>query len=197
LSTQRYDGFCGTDIDMAISMNNLLSSMEAYADMSPDLEIRQQVNVWMQARDRQPLSVAEWCDVFSGESIDIAKATQAPNTERVAKSVLGFVYEFFGNYSGLAFSQVRPNDSLNRDLHFPLVCWFDWTLNFCDDFLAHFDLDLSDCFDEADFLTIGEMVAFLVAQVVAITATPAAPQPALARPYLQLAQSERAIALAA
>ena len=82
----------------------------------------------------------------------IAKATKDSVTESAAKSVLSFVYEYFADYSGLAFSQVRPNDSLNRDLNFPLVCWFDWTLNFCDDFLTHFDLDLSDCFDEAEFV---------------------------------------------
>lgn len=182
---------------MTISMTNLLSSMEAYADMSPDLEIRQQVNRWMQARDRQPLNLVEWCEVFSGESAAIARATQKRTTKSVAMSVLAFVYKFFSDYSGLAFSQVRPNDSLNRDLHFPLVCWFDWTLNFCDDFLTHFDLDLSDCFDEAEFLTIGEMVEFLVAQVVAEPVAPMVLERLSTRPYLQLAQSGAAIALAA
>ena len=182
---------------MTILMTNLLSSMEAYADMSPDLEIRQQVNLWMQSRDRQPLNVAEWCEVFSSESAAIAKATQERATKNAAKSVLAFVYQFFGDYSGLAFSQVRPNDSLNRDLHFPLVCWFDWTLDFCDDFLTHFDLDLSDRFDEAEFLTIGEMVEFLVAQVVAEPAMPTVLERSSTRPYLQLAQPGPAIALAA
>ncbi len=182
---------------MTTSMANLLSSMEAYADMSPDLEIRQQVNLWMQARDRQPLSAAEWCEVFSIESAAIAQATQARATKKVAKSVLAFVYQFFGDYSGLAFSQVRPNDSLNRDLHFPLVCWFDWTLTFCDDFLTHFDLDLSDCFDETEFSTIGEMVEFLVAQAVAKPDAPAVLERLSARSHLQIAQPGRAIALAA
>ena len=182
---------------MTISMTNLLSSLDAYADMSPDLEIRQQVNRWMQARDRQPLSIAEWCEVFSGESAAITKAIKKRTTASAATSVLAFVYQFFGDYSGLAFSQVRPNDSLNRDLHFPLVCWFDWTLNFCDDFLAHFDLDLSDRFDEAEFLTIGEMVEFLVAQVVAEPAAPRLPERLPTRPYLLLAQPDIAIALAA
>ena len=181
----------------AYSMNNLLSSIEAYADMSPDLDAREEVNLWLKKRDRQSLSITTWCELFSSEFASIAQATAESATESAAKSVLAFVYEFFGEYTGLAFSQVRPNDSLNRDLNFPLVCWFDWTINFCDDFLTHFDLDLSDCFDEADFLTIGEMVEFLVAQVVEATVPAEMPQPASARPYLQLAQSERAVAIAA
>ena len=166
--------------------------------MSPDLDIQQQVNEWLQARSRQPLSITAWCEVFSGEFSTISAATTDAKTESAAKSVLAFVYEFFGEYSGLAFSQVRPNDSLDRDLKFPLVCWFDWTLNFCDDFLTHFDIDLSDCFDEAAFATIGEMVTFLVAQVAApvISAAPVTYLPT-AHPYLDLVPAESAIVLAA
>lgn len=182
---------------MTLSMNNLLSSIEAYADMSPDLDVRDEVNLWLKKRDRQPLSITQWCEAFSSEFASIAQATTEPATESAAKSVLAFVYESFSEYTGLAFSQVRPNDSLIRDLNFPLVCWFDWTMNFCDDFLTHFDLDLSDCFDEANFSTIGEMVEFLVAQVVESTVAPRVPERSFARPYLQLAQSERAVAMAA
>ena len=165
--------------------------------MSPDLEVRDEVNQWMSARARRPLSVVEWCELFSSEFPTIAAATQETATESEAKSVLVFVYEYFAEYTGITFSQVRPNDSLNRDLNFPLICWFDWTLTFCDDFLTHFDLDLSDRFDETDFTTIGELVEFLVGQVTAvaepskITHMPAAPA------YLRVAATERAIALAA
>ena len=182
---------------MTISMTNLFSSMEAYADMSPDLEVRDEVNQWLQMRDRQSLSVTQWCETFSGEFASIDKATKDSATESAAKSVLSFVYECFADYSGLAFSQVRPNDRLNRDLNFSLVCWFDWTLNFCDDFLTHFDLDLSDCFDEAEFVTIGEMVEFLVTQVVDEVTATATPQLSTVRPCLQLAQLERTYAIAA
>ena len=180
----------------SFSMNNLLSSMEAYADMSPDLEVRSQVTRWLEMRDRQSLSVVKWCEVFVSEFASIGQVVEDADTESVAKSVLAFAYEFFGKYTGLPFSQVRPNDSLNRDLHLSLVCWFDWTLDFCDDFLAHFDLDLSDRFDEADFDTVGEMVEFLVAQAVEATVVVAVPQP-LERPYLRLAQSEQALSVAA
>lgn len=164
--------------------------------MSPDLEVRAEVNQWLQKRDRQSLSVTKWCELFSGEFESIAKATSDEVTASAAKSVLAFAYEYFGEYTGLAFSKVRPNDSLNRDLNLALVCWFDWTFNFCDDFLTHFDLDLSDCFDEADFMTIGEMVEFLVAQVVEATETSDTAQPSV-RPYLQLAQPVQSVAIAA
>lgn len=180
----------------SFSVNNLLSSLEAYADMSPDLEVREQVGRWMQMRDRQSLSLIEWREVFANESATIGKAVEDSATEGVAESVLAFVYEFFCGYTGLAFSQVRPNDRLNRDLHFPLVCWFDWTLDFCDDFLARFDLDLSDCFDEAEFDTIGEMVEFLVAQVIEATLAPEVPQLS-PQSYLRLTTSARAMTMAA
>lgn len=173
---------------MAISLNNFMSSVSAYSDMSPDLDIRQQVNEWMQGRDRRALSVTEWCDLFAGEFPTVAAATVDAETESDAKSVLAFVYEYFAEYAGIDFSQVRPNDSLNRDLKFPLICWFDWTLNFCDDFLTHFDLDLSDCFDEADFATIGEMVEFLVAQVAAPALAPTVTAVPSMRPHLQIAR---------
>jgi hypothetical protein len=120
--------------------------------MSPDLSIRQQVNQWMKGRMRSPLSAADWCRLFCAQ-------------ER-AQPVLAFVYDYFGQYSGIEFGRVRPNDRLNGDLHFPLVCWFDWSLTFCEDFFQQFDLDLSDRFDEAAFDTIGELVNFLIDQVV-------------------------------
>ena len=135
-------------------LNNFISSVNAYADMSPDLSVRQDVNTWMMRRDRQALDLSTWSHLF-GHS---------------AHPVLTFIYESFGDYSGLDFSLVRPNDSLNTNLKFPLVCWFDWTITFCEEFFQAFGLDLSDRFDEADFCTIGELINFLVAQVNAASA---------------------------
>lgn len=130
-------------------LNNFISSVQAYADMSPDLTIRREVNAWMLRRDRASLSIEQWCECFGGHN----------------PAVLAFLYESFSEYSGLDFSRVRPNDSLNSSLHFPLVCWFDWSITFCEDFFQAFDVDLSDRFDEADFDTIGELIEFLVQQV--------------------------------
>lgn len=130
-------------------LNNFISSVNAYADMSPDLSVRKEVNTWMIRRDHQSLDVSTWTALFGHPS----------------HAVLTFIYESFSDYSGLDFSRVRPNDSLNTNLNFPLVCWFDWTITFCEDFFQAFGLDLSDRFDEADFCTIGELASFLVEQV--------------------------------
>ncbi|MEL6816884.1 MAG: hypothetical protein AAFP03_19070, partial [Cyanobacteria bacterium J06598_3] len=114
--------------------------------------IRRDVNNWMIRRDRPSLNLSDWCAHFG-----YSRPTP----------VLTFVYENFGEYSGLDFSRVCPNDSLNTNLHFPLVCWFDWTITFCEEFFQAFNVDLSDRFDEADFTTIGELVNFLAQQVAA------------------------------
>ncbi len=131
-------------------LNNWFSSVSAYADMSPDLSIRRQVNERMKARTRRVLSRSEWCQLFA--------------TPASTRPVLSFIYQYFGQYSGIEFGRVRPSDRLNCDLHFPLVCWFDWSLTFCEDFFQQFNLDLSDRFDEAAFETIGELVNFVVEQ---------------------------------
>ncbi|MGC1308710.1 MAG: hypothetical protein WA885_15905 [Phormidesmis sp.] len=132
-------------------LNNFISSINAYADMSPDLSIRKEVNDWMMRRDRQALSCTDWCHLFSHQP--------------QAQAVLAFIYEQFAQYSGLDFRRVRPDDSLNSHLHFPLVCWFDWSITFCEDFFQAFEVDLSDRFDESDFITLGEMATFLMEQV--------------------------------
>ena len=145
-------GLAETQLSEAIGthrLNNFISSVNAYADMSPDLSVRKDVNAWMMRRDRQALDLSTWSELFG----------------HPAHPVLIFIYESFSSYSGLDFSLVRPNDSLNTHLKFPLVCWFDWTITFCEDFFHAFELDLSDRFDEADFCTIGELVSFLVKQI--------------------------------
>lgn len=148
--------FLGESLGEALSgalgqgrLNNFISSVNAYADMSPDQSVRKDVNTWMLRRDRQPLDINDWCALFGDTD----------------SAVLAFIYSSFSEYSGLNFSRVRPNDSLNSHLKFPLVCWFDWTITFCEEFFQAFGVDLSDRFDEADFLTIGELADFLVEQV--------------------------------
>lgn len=145
------EAFAGTS-----RINNVISSINAYADMSPDLSVRKEVNNWLGRRDRQSLDITTWCQLFGKGQ------PQHP--------VLAFIYEAFEQYSGLNFSRIRPNDSLNTNLQFPLVCWFDWTITFCEEFFQAFGLDLSDCFDEDNFSTIGELVDFLVGQVETVSA---------------------------
>ncbi|MEM9947407.1 MAG: hypothetical protein AAF810_15240 [Cyanobacteria bacterium P01_D01_bin.36] len=132
-------------------LSNLINSVSVYAEMSPDLTIRCQVNQWLQTRTRRALSLTAWCRLFSDESND--------------RELLAFVYQRFSEYSGLEFGRVRPGDRLNADLHLALVSWYDWVITFVEDFCVHFHIDLSDRFDEDNFETIGELVTFLHEQV--------------------------------
>lgn len=156
---------------MIEQLDNWLSSVSTYADMSPDLAIRTQVNLRMKAHARPALGVSDWCQLFldylssSHGAASNAAFSHVASGPSDTRRVLCFVYQRFGQYSGIDFSRVRPEDRLNGDLHFSLVCWFDWTINFCEDFCEQFDLDLSDRFDEDDFATIGELAAFLIEQV--------------------------------
>ncbi len=132
------------------SLNNYVSSVQTYGDLSPDLSVRQQVN--QRLSRRRALKIDVWCSTFQ-------RATVAQ------PRLLRFIYVAFQQYSGLNFSRVRPQDRLIEDLQFPLVCWFDWTTNFCDDFMAQFGIDLSTRFDEADFSTVADLLVFLQAQL--------------------------------
>ncbi|MEL6160712.1 MAG: hypothetical protein AAFQ40_01350 [Cyanobacteria bacterium J06623_5] len=136
---------------MMNQLNNWLCSIRTYADLSPDLTIRRQINQQMKDCGRSMLGLSDWCTLFS------AKTSSRP--------VLAFVYWQFSEYSGIEFGRVRPGDQLIADLQLPLVCWHDWAIDFCEDFCNQFQVDLSDRFDETDFDTVDELVAFLVEQV--------------------------------
>ena len=127
--------------------NNYLHSLETYPDMSPDLAIRDRVNQSLR-RHRRPLSPKAWCE-------EGVRATQSQSD-----TVL-FVYRTLETYSGIEFSRVRPHDRLVDDLQFPMVCWFDWSVSFCDYVAAQFGIDISDCFDETRFITLADMIVFL------------------------------------
>ncbi len=172
MNTQCPNGFPPTAIYMIEQLDNWLSSISTYADMSPDLAIRAQVNLRMKAHARPALGISDWCQLFlthlssiGNVTTDTAAFSHAATGSSDTRRVLCFVYQKFGQYSGIDFSRVCPDDRLNGDLHFALVCWFDWTIAFCEDFLEQFGIDLSDCFDEDEFDTIGELAAFLVEQV--------------------------------
>ncbi|MEL6602181.1 MAG: hypothetical protein AAFP20_03015 [Cyanobacteria bacterium J06614_10] len=135
---------------MMNQLNNWLCSIRTYADLSPDLTIRRQINQQMEDRGRSLLDLTDWCALFS--------------CERVDRPVLAFVYRQFSDYSGIEFGRIRPGDQLIADLQLPLVCWHDWAIDFCEDFCNQFQVDLSDRFDEANFDTVGELVAFLIDQ---------------------------------
>ena len=131
--------------------NNYLHSLGAYPDMSPDLATRDRVNQSLR-QHRRPLSPQAWCE----EGVRV--------TQSQFETVL-FVYRPLGTYSGIEFSRVRPHDRLVDDLQLPMVCWFDWSVTFCDDVATQFGIDISDCFDETRFVTLADMIVFLDACV--------------------------------
>jgi hypothetical protein len=77
------------------------------------------------------------------------------------ESVLAFVYTKLPDYSGLQVGRLRPHDRLIADLQLPLVCWFDWPHQLCDDFYESFQVDLSEEFDESILETVEDLVIFL------------------------------------
>ena len=127
--------------------NNYIHSLQTYQDMSPDLSVRHQVNYSLR-NQRRPLSPDAWCE-------ECHRVTQAQD------ETLLFIYRSLEAYSGLEFNRVRPEDRLVDDLQFPLVCWFDWSLRFCDDVVSQFGIDISDTFDETQLDTLADLICFL------------------------------------
>lgn len=127
--------------------NNYIQSIQTYGDMSPDLDMRHQVNQFLR-QHRQPLSPEAWCD-------ECHRITQSDH------STLLFVYHALASYSGIDFNLVRSHDRLVDDLQFPLVCWFDWSASFCNDVVTQFGIDISDCFDETRLHTLADLITFL------------------------------------
>ncbi|MCL6433229.1 MAG: hypothetical protein K6T90_03275 [Leptolyngbyaceae cyanobacterium HOT.MB2.61] len=134
-------------------LQNIFYSLRTYADLSPDIQTRQRINRFL--RSRSPLSAEEWFEQFWSD-------------RKIFKQVADFVYTHMSNYSGLEFSRVRPEDRLNEDLQFPLVCWFDWQLSLCEDFFQSFGVDMSDRFDPETLSTIEDLVTYLNHQVLSV-----------------------------
>ena len=114
---------------------NYFRSLRTYRDLSPDAGIRRQVNA--QLRGRESLSIEEWSRLFPTIS-----------THDTAQPLLAFIYTKLSAYSGLQVGRLRPEDRLVVDLQLPLVCWFDWPHQLCDDFYESFQVDLIEEFDE-------------------------------------------------
>ncbi len=129
---------------------NIFSSVGSYADLSPDVKTRQQVRQWLS--DRPALPPDEWFTTFwQPQGID--------------RPLADFIGQHMTHYSGVNFAQTRPSDRLLQDLQLPLICWFDWEMTFCDDFLAQFGVDVSDRFDPTRLHTVADFVLFLQQQI--------------------------------
>lgn len=134
-------------------LKNIFYSFRTYSDLSPDLEMRRRVRKSL--RDRHLLTMAEWYQTC-WQPLD------------VSYHVSDFVYRHLQDCSGLEFGRVRPGDRLEEDLHLTLICWFDWELSFCDDFLTCFGVDLGTHFTPNAFLTLEELMVFLNRRVLSV-----------------------------
>lgn len=127
---------------------NYIRSLWSYQDLSPDLWRRRRINA--QLRGRPKLSLQDWIRAFTHGK----KQVFSPH-------VLAFIYTHLPKYSGLDIGRIRPTDRLIEDLQLPLVCWFDWSYQLCDDFFTVFQIDISEEFDESLLETVGDLVYFL------------------------------------
>lgn len=128
-------------------LKHIVHDIQAYSDLSPDWALRHRVNQSLQ--DRSALTLPAWAKTF----MDIYQ---------VSYETTSFVYRRFPDYSGIDFSRVRPGDRMTEDLQFPLVCWFDWEQQLCEDFEAEFGADLLDQLDEISLaLTIDDLIVML------------------------------------
>lgn len=122
--------------------------------MGPDHALRRQVN--HQLRSRPNLSVHTW---YQQRWLEPALAT--PD----AKPLIYFLYDRLAAYSGLCIGRTYPGDKLFEDLQFPMVCWFDWGITLCEDVQSTFRIDISESFDERDYITLLDLANYLQEQV--------------------------------
>jgi hypothetical protein len=134
----------------------IVLNFSTYTDLSPDVEARRRVNQAL--RDRQALNLDQWFEFFW-------------RPRGMTRAVVAFVYTYLQKYSGLHIGRVRPGDRLEQDLQFTLVCWFDWQMSLCEDFLGCFGVDISDRVDLSAFSTVEEFVKFLNHQLLVINPT--------------------------
>lgn len=132
------------------SLKNFFYSLWTYSDLSPDTRLRRRVNRAL--RNRPQLNATDWHTTYW-------------QPVGVARSISDFVYSQMELYSGLTFGRVQPDDRFNDDLHLGLVCWFDWELDFCEDFWATFSIDLTPQFNPNHFDTVKDLMLFLNQQV--------------------------------
>ncbi len=124
---------------------NIFFSIHRYADLSPDLQTRRQVQQWL--RDRPALPLDEWVAIWESQGI--------------GRPVVEFVVHQMQEHSGLDFARVQPSDRLIEDLKLPLICWFDWEITLCDQFFDQFGVDISGWLTFTPLHTVADLVQFL------------------------------------
>ncbi|MEP0872832.1 hypothetical protein NDA01_23735 [Trichocoleus desertorum AS-A10] len=134
-------------------VKNFFLSFRTYADLSPDVKTRRQVNRWL--RDRPALTSDEWYEYFW-------------QARQVSPAVATFAYIYLEQYSGLQTARILPSDRLEEDLHLTLVCWFDWHFTLCEDFEQHLGVGIEDYLEMQDLSTVEEFVMFLNQQLLSV-----------------------------
>ncbi|MBE9011488.1 hypothetical protein IQ250_14865 [Pseudanabaenaceae cyanobacterium LEGE 13415] len=131
-------------------LNNAVLNIRTYADLSPDLGMRRRIHQGWRARPER--SLEDWYRSFW-------------QPMSVSQEVSAFVYQQMEIYSGLPFAKVTPMDRLTEDLQLPLVCWFDWEWDLCDDFHDRFGVEIRDRLDLSLLHTVRDLVIFLNQQL--------------------------------
>lgn len=134
-------------------LKNILHSFSTYAELSPDVRVKQRV--CQNLRLRPAWSKEEWFEQYW-------------RRQAISRQLSDFVYVQMQDYSGLEFARVRPDDRLVEDLQLPLVCWFDWQLSLCDDFWQVFGVDLHEHLDLENLATVADLVFFLNQHLVSV-----------------------------
>lgn len=134
-------------------LDNIVLYIRTYADLSPDISLRRQIN---QALESRPTRTSE----------DWYRSFWQPLA--ISRDLSLFVYQQMESYSGLQFAKVTPNDRLTEDLQLPLVCWFDWEYNLRDDFRDRFGIEISDHLDIGMLHTVRDLVIFLNQQLLSV-----------------------------
>jgi len=132
------------------NLRNQLASVQTYPELSPDLNLRRQINQAL--RSRPALTPEQWHRTYW-----VPPHTATPFPEEFTT----FLYRRLSEYSGLCFGRVYPTDRLCQDLKFPLVCWFDWSMTLCDDIWARYGVDLSETIDETQWITVRDLLTSL------------------------------------
>lgn len=125
---------------------NWIASVRTYDLMSPELQIRREVNQMLSQRPF--LAEAEWFEACC-------------KPLGIAYPIAAFLYNHLPQYSGLDVGRMSLSDQLERDLCWTQVCWFDWEMSLCDDFHEAFAVDISDIFSECQISTIEDLLIFL------------------------------------
>ncbi|MBW4442170.1 MAG: hypothetical protein KME10_13225 [Plectolyngbya sp. WJT66-NPBG17] len=134
-------------------LNNVVLNVRTYADLSPDLSVRRRIH-------------QDWRLRPARNSEDWYRSFWQPLA--ISQDLSAFIYQQMESYSGLPFAKVTPRDRLTEDLQLPLVCWFDWECNLCDDFRDRFGIEISDRLDVGMLHTVRDLVIFLNQQLLSV-----------------------------